>query len=109
MEAVEGAIIDLVQWPAKPGETMSGRKLTVDAELEKPQRETFGYFLHETNPANGLVIGKTAPDWPSGTAATGLKLACYPVGVERGFMWKTGTCGDARAAWRLAMAVPTER
>ena len=31
----------------------------VDAELEKLQRETFDYFLHETNPANGLVIDKT--------------------------------------------------
>ena len=59
----------------KLGETM---KLTVDAELEKLQRETFGYFLHETNPANGLVIDKTAPDWPASIAATGLALACYP-------------------------------
>ena len=56
--------------PVKPGETMSIRKLTVDAELEKLQRETFGYFLHETNPANGLVIDKTAPDWPASIAAT---------------------------------------
>ena len=65
---------------------MSSGKLIVDAELEKLQRETFGYFLHETNPANGLVIDKTAPDWPCSIAATGLALACYPVGVERGFM-----------------------
>jgi hypothetical protein len=71
--------------PAKLGETMS-RKLTVDAELEKLQRETFGYFLHETNPANGLVIDKTEADWPASIAATGLALACYPVAVERGFM-----------------------
>ena len=41
---------------------MSHNAITVDAELEKLQRETFGYFLHETNPANGLVIDKTAPD-----------------------------------------------
>ena len=65
---------------------MSSKKLTVDAELEKLQRETFGYFLHETNPANGLVIDKTAADWPASIAATGLALACYPVSVERGFM-----------------------
>jgi len=61
-------------------------KLPGDAELEKLQRETFGYFLHETNPANGLVIDKTAADWPASIAATGLPLACYPVSVERGFM-----------------------
>ena len=33
-----------------------------EAELQTLQRETFGYFLHETNPANGLVIDKTAPN-----------------------------------------------
>src|SRR5512141_2876435 len=65
---------------------MSIRKLTVDAELEKLQRETFGYFLHETNPVNGLVIDKTEADWPASIAATGLALASYPVAVERGFM-----------------------
>ena len=65
---------------------MSSKKLTVEADLEKLQRETFGYFLHEMNPANGLVIDKTAADWPASIAATGLALACYPVSVERGFM-----------------------
>ena len=65
---------------------MNAVRLFADAELEKLQRESFGYFLHETNPANGLVIDKTAPDWPASIAATGLALACYPVGVERGFM-----------------------
>ncbi len=61
-------------------------KLSIDAALDKLQRDTFGYFLHETNSANGLVIDKTAPDWPASIAATGLALACYPVSVERGFM-----------------------
>ena len=65
---------------------MNSPILTVDAELEKLQQETFGYFLHETNPANGLVIDKTAENWPSSIAATGLGLACYPVAVERGFV-----------------------
>ena len=57
-------------------------KLAVDAELQKLQHQTFGYFLHETNPANGLVVDKTAPGWPASIAATGLALACYPVAVE---------------------------
>ncbi len=56
------------------------QEAAVDTELERLQRETFGYFLHETNLANGLVIDKTAPDWPASIAATGLALACYPVG-----------------------------
>jgi len=65
---------------------MSSNKLTVDAELEKLQHESFNYFLHETNPTNGLVIDKTEADWPASIAATGLALASYPVAVERGFM-----------------------
>src|SRR3990172_3059024 len=67
-------------------EPMSSNKLTVDAELEKLQFESFKYFLHETNRANGLVIDKTEADWPASIAATGLALASYPVAVERGFM-----------------------
>ena len=50
------------------------------------QRKAFAYFLHETHPGNGLVLDKTAPDWPASIAATGLALACYPVAVERGLM-----------------------
>src|SRR6202521_2046440 len=65
---------------------MGTEALSVDAELQKLQRESFGYFLHETNPDNGLVKDKTASNWPSSIAATGLALACYPVSVERGFM-----------------------
>ena len=65
---------------------MTNTKLAVDAELNTLQRDTFDYFLHETNPANGLVIDKTERGWPSSIAATGLGLACYPVAVERGFM-----------------------
>jgi hypothetical protein len=65
---------------------MSIKKLTIDAELEKLQRESFDYFLHETNPDNGLVIDKTAANWPASIAATGLALASYPIAVERGFM-----------------------
>ena len=65
---------------------MSSRKLTADAELEMLQRESFSYFLHETNPDNGLVIDKTAADWPASIAAIGFALAAYPVAVERGFM-----------------------
>jgi hypothetical protein len=65
---------------------MSARVLTVEAELEKLQRVSFSYFLNETNPVNGLVIDKTATDWPASIAATGLALAAYPVAVDRGFM-----------------------
>jgi hypothetical protein len=58
----------------------------MDGELESLQRETFSYFLKETNSRNGLVVDKTAADWPASIAATGLALAVYPVAVERGFI-----------------------
>ena len=54
--------------------------------LEVLQREAFGYFLHETNPANGLVRDKTCEGWPASIAAVGLALTAYPVGVERAFL-----------------------
>ena len=75
---------------------------TQDIEtLDKLQRETFDYFLHEANPVNGLVIDKTAPDWPASIAATGLALACYPVGVERGFMSRAAAVGITLATLRF--------
>ncbi|CAN5690947.1 glucoamylase family protein [soil metagenome] len=65
---------------------MSKDKLSIEATLEKLQRDSFSYFLHETNVANGLVKDKTGTDGSASIAATGLALAAYPVGVERGFM-----------------------
>lgn len=66
---------------------MIGSKILSDtAEIELLQHETFNYFLQEANPVNGLVVDKTASNWPASIAATGLALAAYPVGVERGFM-----------------------
>jgi hypothetical protein len=50
------------------------------------QRDSFSYFVHEANPANGLVLDKSRAGWPASIAAVGLALAAYPVGVERGFM-----------------------
>jgi hypothetical protein len=58
-------------------------------QLQRLQNKAFAYFRHETNPLNGLVLDKTAPDWPASIAATGLALACYPIAVERGMMPKT--------------------
>lgn len=68
---------------------MMHKKLTIDAELEKLQSESFDYFLHETNLANGLILDKTSDNWPASIAATGVALASYPVAVERGFMSRT--------------------
>jgi hypothetical protein len=80
---------------------MSRKKLSVDDELQQLQREAFSYFLHETNPANGLVIDKTAPDWPASIAATGLALAAYPVAVARGFMARAAAVDRTLATLRF--------
>jgi hypothetical protein len=79
----------------------SKRQLTVEAELELLQRESFSYFVHEANPANGLVSDKTAADWPASIAATGLALAAYPVGIERGFMSRAAAVERTLATLRF--------
>jgi hypothetical protein len=62
-----------------------------DAMLETIQRHAFSYFVHETNPLNGLVRDKTAQGWPCSIAAVGMALSVYPVGVARGYLSR----GDA--------------
>jgi hypothetical protein len=61
----------------------------IGAELETLQRESFSYFIHECNSANGLVSDKTAQASPASIAATGFALAAYPVAVECGFTART--------------------
>jgi len=80
---------------------MSRRTLTAEAELEKLQHASFNYFLHETNPVNGLVIDKTAANWPASIAATGLALAVYPAGVERGFISRAAAVQRSLATLRF--------
>jgi len=80
---------------------MNNDKPKIDAELESLQRETFSYFLHFTNPQNGLVCDKTAPDWPASIAATGLALAVYPVAVERGFIARAAAIETILATLRF--------
>jgi len=65
---------------------MLKKKLTTEDELEELQRESFDYFLHEANSTNGLILDKTAENWPASIAATGLALAAYPIAVEHSFM-----------------------
>jgi hypothetical protein len=57
-----------------------------DTMLDQIQQESFPYFLHESNLENGLVRDKNKKDWPASITATGLALACYPIGVERCFL-----------------------
>ncbi|BAV47081.1 Uncharacterized protein MLTONO_2178 [Mesorhizobium loti] len=36
-----------------------GEAIALNDDLETLQRETFDYFVHEANPANGLIRDKT--------------------------------------------------
>lgn len=75
-----------------------------DQLLTSLQRQTFDYFLHESNPANGLVKDKTTPHWPASIAAVGLALAAYPIGVEAGFLRRNDARGRTLAALRFFQA-----
>lgn len=62
------------------------RSAISDKALGKLQRDTFGYFLKESNPDNGLVPDSTREGAPCSIAAVGLALATYTVGTERRFI-----------------------
>jgi len=55
-----------------------------DQDLDRLRLTTIEYYIHETNPANGLIRDKTDPAAPCSIAAVGLGLAAIPVLVERG-------------------------
>src|SRR6059058_693787 len=61
-------------------------RLPTDEELLRLQWTTVLYYLHETNPDNGLVRDKTDPKAPVSIAAVGMALATIPVVVERGLI-----------------------
>jgi hypothetical protein len=54
--------------------------------LLRLQRNSFRYFVNETNRRNGLVVDKTSDNWPASIAAIGMALSVYPVGVARRFI-----------------------
>ena len=52
------------------------------------QLSTVLYYLHESNPDNGLVRDKTDPKAPVSIAAVGMALATIPGVVERGVLFR---------------------
>jgi len=80
---------------------MDSRLPSIDLDLESLQRDAFRYFLHESNPENGLVRDKNAPDWPASIAAVGLALAAYPAAVERGFIQRADAIDRTLATLRF--------
>jgi hypothetical protein len=65
------------------------RDVSGDVLLASLQRDTFGYFLEETNPVNGLVPDSTRDGAPSSIAAVGFALAAYAAAAERGIMTRS--------------------
>jgi hypothetical protein len=76
------------------------------ARLDALQRHAFEYFLHETNPANGLVADKSVPGAPASIAAVGFALAAYLVGVERGWMTRSDAIARTVAVLRFFWTSP---
>lgn len=74
--------------------------------LRTLQKDSFSYFVHKTNPANGLVLDKSSEEWPASIAAVGLALAAYPVGVERGFMSRNDAVQRTLATLRFFANAP---
>ena len=81
-------------------------RLPTDEELGRLQWTTVLYYLHETNPDNGLVRDKTDPACPCSIAAVGLALATIPVIVERGVVIRRFAAKIARRRLRSLLDLP---
>ena len=81
-------------------------RLPTDQELARLQRTTVLYYLHETNPDNGLVRDKTDPSAPCSIAAVGLGLATIPAIVERGVIIRKFAARIARRRLRSLLELP---
>jgi hypothetical protein len=77
-----------------------------DSDLGRLQFSTVLYYLHETNPDNGLVRDKTDPGAPSSIAAVGMGLATIPVMVERGVLFRDFAAKIARRRLRQLLELP---
>ena len=77
-----------------------------DPEVDELQRRTFDWFVHVTDRETGLT-----PDrWPTesfcSVAAVGFALACWPVGVERGWMTRAEARERTLITLRFFAALP---
>jgi hypothetical protein len=81
-------------------------RVPTDQELMRLQRTTVLYYLHETNPDNGLVRDKTEPAAPCSIAAVGLAMATLPVVVERGVLIRKFAAKIARRRLRSLLDLP---
>src|SRR4051812_22072728 len=81
-------------------------RLPADEELKRLQWTTILYYLHETNPDNGLVRDKTDPAAPCSIAAVGMSLATLPSAVERGVFFRPFAAKMARRRLQYLQDLP---
>ena len=81
-------------------------QLPFDEVLGLLQFETVLYYLHETNPDNGLVRDKTDEKAPVSIAACGMSLATLPAVVERGVIFRDFAAKIARKRLRYLFECP---
>src|SRR6476619_5888896 len=81
-------------------------RLHTDRDLGLLQVSTVLYYLHETNPDNGLVRDKTDPHAPVSIAAVGMALATIPVVVERGVLFRDFAAKITRRRLRYLLECP---
>src|SRR4029077_2177384 len=75
-------------------------------DLDRLQWTSLLYYLHETNPDNGLVRDKTDAAAPSSIAAIGMALAAPPVSIERGVFFRPFAAKLARRRLRFLYELP---
>src|SRR6266404_4878768 len=72
-----------------------------DETLDKLQRDTFQYFLKESNRSNGMVPDSTREGSHASIAAIGFALTAYPIGVERGMITRAEAIERTRVTLRF--------
>ena len=89
-----------------PGADNDLNRLPTDKDLGLLQLTTVLYYLHETNPDNGLVRDKTDPNAPVSIAACGMALATIPVVVERDVLFRDFAAKITRKRLRYLLECP---
>jgi hypothetical protein len=75
-------------------------------DLARLQFTTLLYYIHESNPDNGLVRDKTESTAPVSIAACGMALASIPVLVERGVICREFAAKIARRRLKVLLELP---
>src|SRR6266404_5180676 len=89
-----------------PGANDDFNRLPTDRDLNLLQLSTVLYYLHETNPDNGLVRDKTDPSAPVSIASCGMALATIPVVIERGVLFRDFAAKITRKRLRYLLECP---